>query len=274
MDFKKEILGAIQVITQQTVQKLCPNITFGIVKAVGNKNKCTVTVDGVEQNLTYYGNTSPTINQKYPVFVPFGNMSLGFIMTFGSGGGSGTNDHAQLINRDAVNQHPMSAINGLVTALNNKANSTDIPSLDGYATETYVGSAISSALASVGTVREITEEEYLEYAQQTGHYYIAYYVVTLPDGLYSYRPSDLEDYFFVKSSAHGIAVVYEYKTVNEEVSCLRIIRGNASAIQQVAYLGSDGINYGDSTNRQYMASTAYVDNAIQAAITDAIERAY
>lgn len=85
MDFKKEILGAIQVITQQTVQKLCPNITFGIVKAVGNKNKCTVTVDGVEQNLTYYGNTSPTINQKYPVFVPFGNMSLGFIMTFGAG---------------------------------------------------------------------------------------------------------------------------------------------------------------------------------------------
>lgn len=89
MDFKKEILGAIQVITQQTVQKLCPNITFGIVKAVGNKNKCTVTVDGVEQNLTYYGNTSPTINQKYPVFVPFGNMSLGFIMTFGGNGQSG-----------------------------------------------------------------------------------------------------------------------------------------------------------------------------------------
>lgn len=81
MDFKKEIIGAIQVITQQTVQKLCPNITFGTVKAVGNKNKCTVTVDGIEQNLTYYGNTTPTINQKYPVFVPFGNMSLGFIIT-------------------------------------------------------------------------------------------------------------------------------------------------------------------------------------------------
>lgn len=35
----------------------------------------------------------------------------------GQGGGGGTSDHTQLTNRDAENQHPMSAIIGLVTAL-------------------------------------------------------------------------------------------------------------------------------------------------------------
>ena len=50
----------------------------------------------------------------------------------------GTSDHSQLTNRDAENQHPITAITGLQTALDGKADAADIPSLEGYATETYV----------------------------------------------------------------------------------------------------------------------------------------
>ena len=55
-------------------------------------------------------------------------------------GGGGTSDHSQLTNRDAANQHPITAITGLQTALDGKANAADIPSLEGYATEAYVQS--------------------------------------------------------------------------------------------------------------------------------------
>ena len=51
---------------------------------------------------------------------------------------SGTSDHRQLTNRDAANQHPITAITGLQTALDGKADAADIPSLEGYATEAYV----------------------------------------------------------------------------------------------------------------------------------------
>ena len=53
-------------------------------------------------------------------------------------GGGGTSDHSQLTNRDAANQHPITAITGLQTALDGKADVADIPSLEGYATEAYV----------------------------------------------------------------------------------------------------------------------------------------
>ncbi len=55
-------------------------------------------------------------------------------------GGGGTSDHSQLTNRDAANQHPITAIMGLQTALDGKADAADIPSLEGYATEAYVQS--------------------------------------------------------------------------------------------------------------------------------------
>ena len=55
-------------------------------------------------------------------------------------GGGGTSDHSKLTNRDAANQHPITAITGLQTALDGKADAADIPSLEGYATEAYVQS--------------------------------------------------------------------------------------------------------------------------------------
>ena len=51
---------------------------------------------------------------------------------------SGASDHSQLTNRDAANQHPITAITGLQTALDSKADVADIPSLEGCATEAYV----------------------------------------------------------------------------------------------------------------------------------------
>ncbi len=81
------------------------------------------------------------------------------------GGGEGTSDHTQLTNRDAANQHPITAITGLQTALDGKqpsgdyatsgeldaladivdgkADAADIPSLVGYATEAYVDTVTS-----------------------------------------------------------------------------------------------------------------------------------
>lgn len=58
--------------------------------------------------------------------------------SFDAPSGGGTSDHSQLTNRDAANQHPITAITGLQTALDGKADATDIPSLEDYATEAYV----------------------------------------------------------------------------------------------------------------------------------------
>lgn len=40
-------------------------------------------------------------------------------------GGTGTSDHTQLTNRDAADQHPVSSITGLQSALNGKLAETD-----------------------------------------------------------------------------------------------------------------------------------------------------
>ncbi len=67
-----------------------------------------------------------------------------------SGGGGGTSDHSKLANRDAENQHPISAIAGLQTALDGKQPSGDyalrseIPSVDGLATKAYVDNNVSA----------------------------------------------------------------------------------------------------------------------------------
>lgn len=59
-----------------------------------------------------------------------------------SGGGGGTTDHTQLINRDAANQHPMSAITGLSTALAGKQPAGN------YVTNTQLNGAVDDALAA------------------------------------------------------------------------------------------------------------------------------
>lgn len=111
-------------------------------------------------------------------------------------------------------------------------------------------------------VKEITAEEFAA----SGYTYIAFYVTTLSDGLYSYRPDSTKDFFFIKSSIGDVATVYECNSTDNNDSSFRIIMGYGSNVQQVAYFGGDGISYGDSANRQTVASTAYVDAAIGGAI--------
>lgn len=99
MNIKQEIVDSISILVKTAIEKTCPVITFGLVSQT-ESNKCTVLINQIEHKIKYYGGTPPTVNQKYPVFVPFNNMSLAFIITSGSGGGS-TSDIAWLPMVDA-----------------------------------------------------------------------------------------------------------------------------------------------------------------------------
>lgn len=81
MDIKKEIVDSIQVMVEAAIKKYCPALLFGIVTSIEQKKQCRVKINGVEYLLNYYGNEAPIVNQKYPVFIPSGNLSLAFIIT-------------------------------------------------------------------------------------------------------------------------------------------------------------------------------------------------
>lgn len=81
MNIKKEIIDSIITIVDATIKKTTPTITFGLCTGVVSKNKCTIRMNQIDYNLNYYGNSPPVINRKYPVFIPFNNMSLAFITT-------------------------------------------------------------------------------------------------------------------------------------------------------------------------------------------------
>lgn len=78
------------------------------------------------------------------------------------GGGGGTGDHTQLTNRDSNDQHPMSAITGLQSALGGKANTEDVPTKtsdlvndSNFATENYVDSHAYDDTALKGRVTTV-----------------------------------------------------------------------------------------------------------------------
>lgn len=81
MDFKKEIIDAIQIMVESAIKKSCPSITFGVVTAIGSNNKCTILLNNISYTLNYYGSGVPIINQKYPVFVTGANFSKAFVLT-------------------------------------------------------------------------------------------------------------------------------------------------------------------------------------------------
>ena len=66
--------------------------------------------------------------------------------------GGGTSDHSQLINRDAANQHPISAIEGLEGALDARAKKTDVPAVD--STLTRGGHAADAATVGAALKRK------------------------------------------------------------------------------------------------------------------------
>lgn len=79
MDEQKELLDAMQIIARQEVADNASQIYFGLVKAYGN-NKATVVINGVTYpNFTVFG-SNLTVNKIYPVFIPQGNWSNGFIL--------------------------------------------------------------------------------------------------------------------------------------------------------------------------------------------------
>lgn len=74
------------------------------------------------------------------------------------GGGGGTSDHSKLVNRDAANQHPMSAITGLELALEGKQPTGDyLTDKDLDATLTAKGKAADAA--AVGAQFDSLSEE-------------------------------------------------------------------------------------------------------------------
>lgn len=71
-----------------------------------------------------------------------------------TGGGSGTSDHTRLSNRDASDQHPISAITGLTSALASKASTSDIPTKTSDLTNNsgFITAAQAAAAAPVQSV--------------------------------------------------------------------------------------------------------------------------
>lgn len=83
MDAKKEILDAIEVMVNQAIENSTTKIYTGICKILYT-GKCVVTVNGKDNTVKYYGST-PVVGNSYRVFVPFGNMSMAFIIVPGIG---------------------------------------------------------------------------------------------------------------------------------------------------------------------------------------------
>lgn len=79
MDVANEILDAIEIIVDKKIKEQTTQIYFGICKSV-NENTCVMTINGKENTVQFYG-TIPIVGVIYRVFVPYGNMSMAFIIT-------------------------------------------------------------------------------------------------------------------------------------------------------------------------------------------------
>lgn len=77
---QKEILDAIDIIVDKKMKQYSTQILFGVVESVGNDNLCVVSINTIGYNIRYYGDIAPTVNKKYPVFVPASGMSNAFLI--------------------------------------------------------------------------------------------------------------------------------------------------------------------------------------------------
>ena len=80
MNIKQEIIDSINIIAEH-FKNTSAQINFGVVVSVQANKKCLVKINGINYSIAYYGSNSPTINAKYPVYIPYGDMSLAFIQT-------------------------------------------------------------------------------------------------------------------------------------------------------------------------------------------------
>lgn len=73
----RELMEAIDILISKRLERVT-TISYGIVRQVVN-NTCVITIKGEDYTLPFYGNT-PVINKKYPVILPQGNLSQGFVI--------------------------------------------------------------------------------------------------------------------------------------------------------------------------------------------------
>lgn len=81
MDIKKELLDSIQIMIDAAIENRVPDIQFGIVISDEDTGVCKVKINGNNHDIKYYGD-KPTLNKKYPVFIPKGSsFSSAFIVS-------------------------------------------------------------------------------------------------------------------------------------------------------------------------------------------------
>lgn len=80
MDMANELLDAIDILVNQTTNNKFTQIYSGICKSVVDSSTCVMTVNGKDNNVTFYG-VRPKTGNIYRVFIPNGNMSMAFIVT-------------------------------------------------------------------------------------------------------------------------------------------------------------------------------------------------
>ena len=106
MDVANEILDAIEIIVDKKIKEQTTQIYPGICKSV-NGNSCVMSINGKDNTVQFYG-SAPNVGAIYRVFVPYGNMSMAFIITT-NGSGSSTSG--------------VSSVNGLTGDVSLTANS-------------------------------------------------------------------------------------------------------------------------------------------------------
>ena len=100
---QKELLDAIQIMIDNTLNSQVTKIYSCIMYDIGNNKQCTILLNGQTHAVQYYGD-EPTVGQQYKVFVPFNNMAQAFVITGGSAGSDpSTGDYSQLINKPSIN---------------------------------------------------------------------------------------------------------------------------------------------------------------------------
>lgn len=81
VDIKKELLDSIQIMIDAAIENRVPDIQFGIVISADDTGNCQIKINGNNHSIKYYG-TKPSLNKKYPVFIPKGSsFSSAFIVS-------------------------------------------------------------------------------------------------------------------------------------------------------------------------------------------------
>ena len=149
MGFANEILDAIEIMVKQVVEDNTTKIYTGVCKSISTST-CVLTINGKDNTVKYYGGT-PTVGTVYQVFIPFGNMSVAFIIVPGSGGGTVTGvtsvngkTGTVVLNANDVGALPdTTAIPTKTSELDNDSGFITSTALDGYARETDIPTKVS-----------------------------------------------------------------------------------------------------------------------------------